>query len=64
MASPGHDRPERRSEQNDMMQPTAGHTMDEHGDDRRKGVRRTVTVLVAIVLFFFLISFLQILLMK
>ena len=33
-------------------------------NDRRKGVRRTVTVLVAIVLFFFLISFVQIVLMK
>ncbi|HTH68568.1 MAG TPA: hypothetical protein VL545_09955 [Rhodanobacter sp.] len=47
-----------------MMQSTADHTMGEHGDDRRRGVRRTVTVLVVIVLFFFLISFLQILLMK
>jgi hypothetical protein len=33
-------------------------------DDRRKGVRRTVTICVLVVLVFFLISFVQIVLMK
>ena len=48
-----------------MTQQTTNHpATDGIGDDRRKGVRRTVTVLVAIVLFFFLISFVQIVLMK
>ena len=32
--------------------------------DSRKGVRRTVTILVVVVVTFFLLSFLQILLMK
>jgi len=32
--------------------------------DSRKGVRRTVTILVGVVVAFFLLSFLQILLMK
>lgn len=32
--------------------------------DPRKGVRRTVTILAGVVLVFFLLSFLQILLMK
>ncbi|WEN15242.1 hypothetical protein PY254_00750 [Rhodanobacter sp. AS-Z3] len=45
------------------MQQTTSHPVS--GDDnRRKGVRRTVTILVAIVAFFFLISFVQIVLMK
>jgi hypothetical protein len=48
-----------------MTQQTTNHpAADDVGNDRRKGVRRTVTVLVAIVLFFFLISFVQIVLMK
>jgi hypothetical protein len=38
--------------------------MDPSDGERRKGVRRTVTVLVAIVLAFFVLSFLQIVLMK
>ena len=41
--------------------------MTEHQQDAdvsRKGVRRTVTILVAIVLVFFALSFVQILLMK
>jgi hypothetical protein len=37
---------------------------DRAGADARKGVRRTVTILVVIVAAFFLLSFLQILLMK
>ena len=40
------------------------HPAADGADVRRKGVRRTVTVLVAIVLFFFLVSFVQIVLMK
>ncbi|HEY9512733.1 MAG TPA: hypothetical protein VIQ48_09190 [Rhodanobacter sp.] len=46
-----------------MTQQT-NHPATDGDNDRRKGVRRTVTVLVAIVLFFFLISFVQIVLMK
>jgi hypothetical protein len=46
------------------QQTTNRPTTDDVGNDRRKGVRRTVTVLVAIVLFFFLVSFVQIVLMK
>jgi len=37
---------------------------DQDSHDSRKGVRRTVTILVAIVLVLFLLSFAQILLMK
>jgi hypothetical protein len=33
-------------------------------DARRKGVRRTVTILVSVVVAFFLLSFVQIVLMK
>jgi len=33
-------------------------------EKRRKGVRRTVTVLVSVVVAFFLLSFIQIVLMK
>jgi hypothetical protein len=33
-------------------------------EKRRKGVRRTVTILVSIVVAFFLLSFIQIVLMK
>ncbi|MBQ4854948.1 hypothetical protein IMW82_09730 [Rhodanobacter sp. B2A1Ga4] len=48
-----------------MTQQTTNHpATDDVDNDRHKGVRRTVTVLVAIVLFFFLISFVQIVLMK
>jgi len=43
-----------------MMQQKTGHSMV----DSRKGVRRTVTILVGVVVTFFLLSFLQILLMK
>jgi hypothetical protein len=39
-------------------------TMDQATRDRRKGVRRTVTILVLIVAAFFLVSFVQIVLMK
>jgi hypothetical protein len=39
-------------------------TMDHPDDPRRKGVRRTVTILASIALAFFLLSFLQIVLMK
>jgi hypothetical protein len=38
--------------------------MDRSSEDRRKGVRRTVTILVLIVAAFFLVSFVQIVLMK
>lgn len=38
--------------------------MDQVDEGRRKGVRRTVTILVAIVAAFFLVSFVQIVLMK
>jgi hypothetical protein len=37
---------------------------DKHADDSRRGVRRTVTILVVVVLVFFSLSFVQILLMK
>jgi len=43
-----------------MTQQTTRHSMA----DSRKGVRRTVTILVGVVVTFFLLSFLQILLMK
>jgi hypothetical protein len=39
-------------------------TMDQPEHPSRKGVRRTVTILASIALAFFLLSFLQILLMK
>jgi hypothetical protein len=38
--------------------------MDQVTRDRRRGVRRTVTILVLIVAAFFLVSFVQIVLMK
>ena len=47
-----------------MKQETTKHPVAGGEPNRRKGVRRTVTVLVAIVAFFFLISFVQIVLMK
>lgn len=48
-----------------MTQQTTGSpAMNGMDDDQRKGVRRTVTVLVSVVLFFFVLSFVQILLMK
>jgi hypothetical protein len=37
---------------------------DRHAAGSRRGVRRTVTILVAVVIFFYLLAFLQILLMK
>lgn len=37
---------------------------DKHAADSRRGVRRTVTILVAVVIVFYLLAFLQILLMK
>ncbi|HWU75039.1 MAG TPA: hypothetical protein VN043_00925 [Rhodanobacter sp.] len=37
---------------------------DRHADENRRGVRRTVTILVTVVLAFFALSFVQILLMK
>lgn len=39
-------------------------SMSRENHSSRKGVKRTVTILVALVLFFFALSFLQILLMK
>lgn len=39
-------------------------TAEPVSDDRRKGVRRTVTITVAIAAAFFLVSFVQIVLMK
>jgi hypothetical protein len=38
--------------------------LDSVSDARRKGVRRTVTITAAIALAFFLVSFVQIVLMK
>ncbi len=37
---------------------------DKHAADNRRGVRRTVKILVAVVIGFYLLAFLQILLMK
>ena len=37
---------------------------DKHAAASRRGVRRTVMILLAVVLFFYLLAFLQILLMK
>lgn len=39
-------------------------TTDQVSEASRRGVRRTVTILVAVVVFFFLLSFVQIVLMK
>jgi hypothetical protein len=39
-------------------------TTDQVSAASRRGVRRTVTILVAVVVFFFLLSFVQIVLMK
>ena len=48
-----------------MTQPKMFHPVTAPvDDDRRKGVRRTVTILVVIVAAFFLVSFAQIMLMK
>jgi hypothetical protein len=38
--------------------------IDPTHDDRRKGVRRTVTICMVVVAAFFLVSFVQIVLMK
>jgi len=43
-----------------MAQPMTNHEID----GRRKGVRRTVTILVSVVVAFFLLSFVQIVMMK
>ena len=43
-----------------MMQPMT----DKDATGSRRGVRRTVTILVAVVIGFYLLAFLQILLMK
>ena len=43
-----------------MAQPMTNHEID----GRRKGVRRTVTILVSVVAAFFLLSFVQIVMMK
>ena len=48
------------AETDHMTQPK----MDQTTEERRKGVRRTVTILVLIVAAFFLVSFVQIVLMK
>ncbi len=40
------------------------HTLDPDIESRRKGVRRTVMIATAVVAVFFLVSVLQILLMK
>jgi hypothetical protein len=37
---------------------------DRHAAGSRRGVRRTVTILVVVAIFFYLLAFLQILLMK
>ncbi|MGH8159156.1 MAG: hypothetical protein ACREPQ_13620 [Rhodanobacter sp.] len=48
-----------------MTQPKMQYPVTDQVDgDRRKGVRRTVTILVVIVAAFFLVSFVQIVLMK
>jgi hypothetical protein len=48
-----------------MAQPKMQQAVTDQFDaDRRKGVRRTVRILVVIVAAFFLVSFVQILLMK
>ena len=46
------------------QQRTRSAAIDPVSDDRRKGVRRTVTITAAIALAFFLVSFVQIVLMK
>ncbi len=48
----------------DVTRPMTQRKVDRTSDDRRKGVRRTVTILVLIVAAFFLVSFVQIVLMK
>ena len=46
--------------QMEMTQPIP----DKHAATSRRGVRRTVMILVAVAIFFYLLAFLQILLMK
>ncbi len=46
------------------QQRTRSAAIDPVSDDPRKGVRRTVTITAAIALAFFLVSFVQIVLMK
>jgi hypothetical protein len=48
----------------DVTRPMTQQESDRTSEDRRKGVRRTVTILVLIVAAFFLVSFVQIVLMK
>ena len=48
-----------------MTQPKMQHVaIDQYDAERRKGVRRTVKILVVIAAAFFLVSFVQIVLMK
>jgi hypothetical protein len=48
-----------------MREPITPPVLDEHAVRmRRKGVRRTVIVLVAVVAVFYLIAFMQIIMMK
>ncbi|WP_168171120.1 hypothetical protein [Rhodanobacter sp. B04] len=48
-----------------MTQPKMQHAaIDQYDAERRKGVRRTVKILVVIAAAFFLVSFVQIVLMK
>jgi hypothetical protein len=48
----------------DVTGPMTQQESDRTSEERRKGVRRTVTILVLIVAAFFLVSFVQIVLMK
>lgn len=51
--------------QQTMDHPMSDHSGTGHGDNgRRKGLRRTIAVLVAIALIIYLLTFVQILLMK
>ena len=52
--------PEQMVKPVEMAQPIT----DSHAADKRRGVRRTVKILVAVVVGFYLLAFLQILLMK
>ena len=48
-----------------MREPVTPPVLDEHAVRmRRKGVRRTVIILVAVVAVFYLIAFMQIIMMK
>jgi hypothetical protein len=52
--------PDRQGSQVEMTRPVD----DGNATDKRRGVRRTVNILVAVVIGFYLLAFLQILLMK